>query len=64
MPVGLHRGDVEFVKDPFLDETFVASGLFVTRGTESQEIYNLVFISKTGETNFGCGFGFKRLVKF
>jgi hypothetical protein len=62
--VGLRGGDVELVKDPFLDETLVASGLFVTRGRESQEIYNLVFISKTGKTNFGCGFRFECLVKF
>jgi hypothetical protein len=47
--VGLRSGDVELVKDPFLDETLVAGGLFVTRG---QEDYNLVFILKTGETNF------------
>ena len=46
--VGLRGGDVELVKDPFLDETLVASGLFVTKGSERQEIYNLVFISKTG----------------
>jgi len=64
--VGLRGVDasVELVKDPFLDKTLVASGLFVIRGRESQEIYNLVFVSKTGETSFGCGFGFECLVKF
>jgi hypothetical protein len=33
--IGFRGGDVELVKDPFLDETLVASGLFVTRGRES-----------------------------
>ncbi len=39
--VGLRGGNVELVKDPFLDETLVASRLFVTRGRESQKNYNL-----------------------
>jgi hypothetical protein len=64
LPVGLRGGDVELVKNPFFDETLVASGLFVTRRREGQEIYNLVFISRKGETNFRCGFGFECLVKF
>lgn len=46
--VRLCGGDVELVKDPFLDETLVASGLFFIRERESQENYNLAFISKTG----------------
>jgi hypothetical protein len=41
--VGLRGSDVELVKNPFLDETLVASGLFVTRGRERQENYNLVY---------------------
>ena len=39
-------------------------GCFVTRGRVSQENYNLAFISKTGETNLGRGFGLECLVKF
>jgi hypothetical protein len=35
--VSFRGGDVEFVKDPSLDETLVASGLFVTRERESQQ---------------------------
>ena len=34
--VGLRGGDVELVKNPFLDETLVASGLFVTRGRKAE----------------------------
>jgi hypothetical protein len=40
-------GDVELVKDPFLDETLVPSGLFVTRGRESQRT-TILFYLKDG----------------
>lgn len=46
--VGLRGGDIELVKDPFLDETLVASGLFVTRGREKSGNLQSCFYFKDG----------------
>ncbi len=41
--VDLRSGDVELVKDPFLDKTLIASGLFVTRKREVRRAAVLFF---------------------
>ena len=43
------------MKDPFLDETLVATGLFVTRGRESQGNYNLFSSQKREGQTLGVG---------